>query len=251
LDIETDGEETDSSDSCSDSMSIEQPSPPTVAVQLQPSRESAPMVTQEQPSPPTESVQLQPSPESAPLVTQEQPSPPTESVQLQPSPEAAPMVTQEQPSPPTESVQLQPSPESAPMVSVEPNDSGVFAVLDDVDNNGADNAVECRRKKRKCDPSKWKQNIRKRAKQSGEEYVSSRTGVLVQRRRMIMHKCGQCVNRCNEKLTVAQRENIFHNFWQITHAREISYAHMLLLSRRIGIKPKNLGAKKPIITFCL
>lgn len=203
MDIETDGEETDSSDSCSDSMSIEQPSPPTVAVQLQPSRESAPMVTQEQPSPPTESVQLQP------------------------------------------------SPESAPMVSVEPNDSGVFAVLDDVDNNGADNAVECRRKKRKCDPSKWKQNIRKRAKQSGEEYVSSRTGVLVQRRRMIMHKCGQCVNRCNEKLTVAQRENIFHNFWQITHAREISYAHMLLLSRRIGIKPKNLGAKKPIITFCL
>ena len=51
--------------------------------------------------------------------------------------------------------------------------------------------------------------------------MSSRTGLLVPRRRMIMHTCGQCVNRCNEKLTLSQRQDIFHNFWLMSdHTRQ-------------------------------
>jgi len=39
-----------------------------------------------------------------------------------------------------------------------------------------------RRKRKKCDPAQWKQNIRKRARQSGQEYVSSNNNQTIPRR---------------------------------------------------------------------
>jgi len=49
----------------------------------------------------------------------------------------------------------------------------------------------------------------------------SHSGVLVPRRQMIMHTCGQCVNKCNQKLSISQRQDIFHNFWQMSdHTRQ-------------------------------
>jgi len=120
-------------------------------------------------------------------------------------------------------------------------------------SNTESDAVECRRKKRKCDPSKWKQNIRKRARQSGEEYVSSRTGLLVPRRRMIMHTCGQCVNRCNEKLTLSQQQDIFPNFWLMsdhTRQRDFICSHVTAKQKKRNRTEKSRRKKHTTIS-CL
>ena len=51
-----------------------------------------------------------------------------------------------------------------------------------------------RRKRKKCDPAQWKQNIRKRAWQSGQEYMSSHSNQTIPRRKLIKHRCGHCVS---------------------------------------------------------
>ena len=51
-----------------------------------------------------------------------------------------------------------------------------------------------RRKRKKCDPAQWKQNIRKRARQSGQEYMSSHSNQTIPRRKLIKHRCGHCVS---------------------------------------------------------
>ena len=46
------------------------------------------------------------------------------------------------------------------------------------------------------------------------EYTS-RSGKVVQARKTIYHRCGRCVNKCNEVLPDEDRDLIFQNYWKL------------------------------------
>ena len=55
-------------------------------------------------------------------------------------------------------------------------------------------------RKRKCDPTSWKKNTRKRLKLMGEEHVSTR-GKHVAAKSMKTNDCSKCRYKCNSKVT--------------------------------------------------
>ena len=73
---------------------------------------------------------------------------------------------------------------------------------------------EKRGRKRLRNEANWKQNVRKRARSKGEAYISRRAKNVKARERK-MHRCGRCVNKCNDALPDEDREEIFHNYWQL------------------------------------
>jgi len=77
--------------------------------------------------------------------------------------------------------------------------------------------------------SEWKQNIHKRQRNSGHEYTAS-NGQVVERRQLKLHKCGQCANKCNERLSDDARQQIFTNFRSMadrSRQRDFICSHVL------------------------
>ena len=57
----------------------------------------------------------------------------------------------------------------------------------------------------------WKQNNRKRAHNSGKEYMTQ-CNKKVEERRLKFHRCGKCTNHCNDLLP---ENKLFHNYWKM------------------------------------
>ncbi|XP_033103438.1 uncharacterized protein LOC117106195 [Anneissia japonica] len=75
------------------------------------------------------------------------------------------------------------------------------------------NGEEKRRsRKRQRNEFEWKQNVLKWARNKGLEYTT-RKGKVVQARKIIYHRCGRCVNKCNIVLSDDDRDTIFRNYW--------------------------------------
>ena len=70
-----------------------------------------------------------------------------------------------------------------------------------------------RSRKRKRDEM-WKRNILKRARNSGKEHVTYNKK-KVEEKLPVFHRCGKCVNHCNENLSNSQRSNLFHSCWKL------------------------------------
>lgn len=69
----------------------------------------------------------------------------------------------------------------------------------------------------------WKQNIRKRKRQAGEEYTNVKGNTQPQRKIKITKYChGQCKFSCAEKFSKDEQESIFNDFWKLT---DIEKAH--------------------------
>ena len=69
-------------------------------------------------------------------------------------------------------------------------------------------------RKRKRNYKDWNQTIRKRKRQAGEEYVSSRGKRFRQREVKHRKDCsGKCKYRCTNKITNSEREAFFKEFW--------------------------------------
>ena len=62
--------------------------------------------------------------------------------------------------------------------------------------------------------SEWRQNVRKMSRNKGLEYTT-RKGTLVQARNTIYHRCGRCVNKCNDILSDDDRDKICQNYWKM------------------------------------
>jgi hypothetical protein len=71
-----------------------------------------------------------------------------------------------------------------------------------------------RGRKRQRKETEWKNNVRKRARNEGKQYISKK-GKLVPARKITYHRCGRCVNRCNDVLPDEERDKIFHNYWRM------------------------------------
>ena len=93
-----------------------------------------------------------------------------------------------------------------------------------------------RGRKRQRRETEWKQSIRKRLRNSGLAYTAA-NGKCIERKKMMMHTCGECANKCNEKLTLEMREHIFANYWGMadySRQRDFICSHVL---QKIGKKP--------------
>ena len=75
-------------------------------------------------------------------------------------------------------------------------------------------SLRSRSRKRKQNEKLWKRNIQKTARNSGKEYVNSRNK-KVKERRINYHRCGNCVNHCNQRLPDARRDELFHDYWKL------------------------------------
>ena len=75
-------------------------------------------------------------------------------------------------------------------------------------------SLRSRSRKRKRNEKLWKRNIQKTARNSGKEYVNSRN-IKVKERRINYHRCGNCVNHCNQRLPDARRDELFHDYWKL------------------------------------
>ncbi|CAG9770054.1 unnamed protein product [Ceutorhynchus assimilis] len=82
-------------------------------------------------------------------------------------------------------------------------------ILENVDTNTPT-------RKRKRNPNGWKQNIRKENRQHGKEYINTK-GKLVAHKSVKTTGCKteKCSFKCEEKITVIDRENINRKFWSL------------------------------------
>ena len=110
------------------------------------------------------------------------------------------------------------------------NSSCAFGVPNDelnVNDTAAD--ATARSRKRQRNEAQWKQNVRKRLRNSGLAYVAA-NGKGVERRRMKNQVGGQCVHNCNDRLPTETREQIFLNYWSISdyhRQRDFICSHVL------------------------
>ena len=71
-----------------------------------------------------------------------------------------------------------------------------------------------RSRKRQHDEQNWKQNIHKRARNSGKEYMTQ-GNKKVEEQRLKVCRCGKCTNHCNDLLPENKRHELFHNYWKM------------------------------------
>ena len=101
----------------------------------------------------------------------------------------------------------------------EPLESDEIAPTTDNLDQLADNENNNQRvRKRIRNENEWKQNIRKRQRNNGLEYTS-KLGKTVQARKTIYHRCGRCVNKCNDVLSDDDRDIVFQNYWSMGDRR--------------------------------
>ena len=62
--------------------------------------------------------------------------------------------------------------------------------------------------------SEWRQNVRKMSRNKGLGYTT-RKGTSVQAMNTIYHRCGRCVNKCNDILSDDDRDKICQNYWKM------------------------------------
>jgi len=76
-----------------------------------------------------------------------------------------------------------------------------------------DEYVEVRQSRRRVkNPSHWKQAERKKRRNAGEEYVSSK-GKIVKRKEIKRTRC-KCKLKCQEKISDEVKASIFHEYWK-------------------------------------
>ena len=72
--------------------------------------------------------------------------------------------------------------------------------------------LSCKPRKRQCNMESWKRNRRKHGRQHGLAYTSS-TGKLVKEKQACLSGClCQCKLKCSDRLTAADRQQLFDSF---------------------------------------
>lgn len=91
-------------------------------------------------------------------------------------------------------------------------------------------------RKRKADPTKWKQNMRKIKRNLGQEYISANTNKQSTPARQMRPPCSQkCRLKCIEKLDDDKRQAHFKSFWALG---DLQLQRMFVLSSMVTVTPK-------------
>lgn len=76
----------------------------------------------------------------------------------------------------------------------------------------ASTSSEAAKKRRIRQPEKWKKNIRKKLRNSGQEYISTKNKLMPAR--VMRERCDDCKFEC-EEIKDSQRLDIFKDFWAL------------------------------------
>jgi len=92
------------------------------------------------------------------------------------------------------------------------------------DTNIAELVSPKRGRKRVKDESQWKQAMRKRRRQSGQEYVNCRGNSCRARELKTVKDCeGKCKYKCASHFTAPERKDAFDNFWQLNDTEKNTF----------------------------
>lgn len=98
-------------------------------------------------------------------------------------------------------------------------------------------------------PDQWKRNVRKVKRNSGESYVSN-NGIVRPARNVLKEPCGEkCRIKCNNRFTVADREQLLKDFWKLgklSSQREYIVQHLAEIETKYG---KKEGERKRRLNF--
>ena len=98
-----------------------------------------------------------------------------------------------------------------------------------------------RGRKRPRQPELWQRTIKKKLRQSGQEYVNAE-GVTIAERNVQPVGCSKCVKACSSKSNESDRKSIFDGFWALSdNAKSAFYGKF---TERIEQKRK--GTKKEV-----
>ncbi|XP_063635225.1 uncharacterized protein LOC134805981 [Cydia splendana] len=110
------------------------------------------------------------------------------------------------------------------------------------DNGESVPEVTRRSRKRTRNPSKWKQNVAKRLRNSGKSYVSSITKKEVPAR-SIKGVC-ECKLKCSENINDTHRQTLFDRYWSIGNV-DLQRSYIRSCMMEIKPKYKYTNAEKP------
>ena len=98
-------------------------------------------------------------------------------------------------------------------------------------------------RKRKRRPQKWKRNIRKTARQKGEEYENQNGKVYCAKQVKELSSCTEnCTYKCTMKFTLSDRQNIHQHFWKLDDkCKNHFYAKFI---KQVEVKRRNSKAVK-------
>jgi len=106
----------------------------------------------------------------------------------------------------------------------------------ELSTEAAEAAVSCvgveqnRGRKRMCCKESWKKNVKKRLRNSGQEYVMNSSSGKKRESRKMKPGCGiGCRLKCHDRITENQRSVIFNDYWKLgdqIRQREYLAAHV-------------------------
>ncbi|KAJ8929997.1 hypothetical protein NQ314_017252 [Rhamnusium bicolor] len=76
------------------------------------------------------------------------------------------------------------------------------------------NEKELTKKRKRC-PEKWKSNIRKRKRDQGEEYISSRNRIMPPKSIKILKDCTNCIYKCSTIITNDEQKQVFNDYYSL------------------------------------
>lgn len=107
----------------------------------------------------------------------------------------------------------------------------VHEMYDGVDDEGDENIDDQirdegskRSRKRQRNPEQWKQNIRKRRRQAGQEYTNTKGERQLGRKVKNRKDCeGKCKFQCSRNITADERHDVFSEFWSLTDTEKHTF----------------------------
>lgn len=72
-------------------------------------------------------------------------------------------------------------------------------------------------RKRKANPSVWRKNLAKQARNSGKAYTSSSKSKKIIEERKLGPSCNQCRWKCGSKISQDDRKKIFSDYWNLSN----------------------------------
>ena len=105
-------------------------------------------------------------------------------------------------------------------------------------------------RKRKKNVDQWKQTIRKRRREEGKDYISTRGKVVPQR--VSKNSDCNCKFRC-AKFNAKIREDIFHTYWNLSYEgkRAFLQRYVILMEKKRKTKKTNSSRRKNTLEYFL
>ena len=80
-------------------------------------------------------------------------------------------------------------------------------------------------------PEKWKQSVRKKSRQRGQEYINSKGELVPQREVKLIKDCSKCRYKCILNIPAAERQKIHQDFWRLSdEQKQVFYSKTTISS---------------------